>query len=368
MTGKENAKPIAHCDSWCEDCGHRRKLLGEWTCEYWNDTGHLRPCPAGTGCTEHTKKKAKDGRPNDEPAKTEAVRHRATPAEPMDELRAMELWNEGLDDLGMAETLGVTVERVKKWRSRMHLTRVRQPKPGRRKMDREEARELFHAGATDQEIAARYGVKPDYVAAWRRSEGLLRKMTPKGKVQDDARALELFRAGMDDRAMAEKLGVSQRSVKNWRLRQGFKRATGAAAHKKAPTLNRETDPETGQKQQEENAEMKNEPVKTEAAETGIALDFARALQESPAVPPEELRARPSGGFRMGARPEKNGKTEETEGADLLTVQDFLTLCARFVPAMALGGRLLLNGSAVCDIKSVMLRNEGGVLTVGIETC
>lgn len=44
---------------------------------------------------------------------------------PMDELRAMELFKEGLDDLQMAETLGVSPTRVKRWRQRMHLLRPR---------------------------------------------------------------------------------------------------------------------------------------------------------------------------------------------------------------------------------------------------
>lgn len=54
-----------------------------------------------------------------------AGRHRKMSTQQMDELRAMQLFNDGLDDLGMAEALGVTVQRVKAWRSRMHLQRPR---------------------------------------------------------------------------------------------------------------------------------------------------------------------------------------------------------------------------------------------------
>lgn len=56
------------------------------------------------------------------------------PAAPMDEIRAMELFNDGLDDLAMAETLGVGEHRVKEWRRRMHLQRL----PGRRAAQREQ--------------------------------------------------------------------------------------------------------------------------------------------------------------------------------------------------------------------------------------
>lgn len=40
---------------------------------------------------------------------------------PIDELRAMELWREGLDDLAISESLGVPISRVSAWRRRMHL-------------------------------------------------------------------------------------------------------------------------------------------------------------------------------------------------------------------------------------------------------
>lgn len=45
--------------------------------------------------------------------------------EPLDEIRAMELFREGLDDIGIAEALGCAVYRIKDWRSRMHLLRPR---------------------------------------------------------------------------------------------------------------------------------------------------------------------------------------------------------------------------------------------------
>lgn len=40
---------------------------------------------------------------------------------PMDELRAMELYREGLDDLAISEALEESMERVKTWRRRMKL-------------------------------------------------------------------------------------------------------------------------------------------------------------------------------------------------------------------------------------------------------
>ena len=45
----------------------------------------------------------------------------APPKPPIDELRAMELYREGLDDLAISEALGESVTRVKNWRRRMKL-------------------------------------------------------------------------------------------------------------------------------------------------------------------------------------------------------------------------------------------------------
>ena len=44
---------------------------------------------------------------------------------PMDELRAMELYREGLDDLAISEALGETQNRVKEWRRRMKLPTIK---------------------------------------------------------------------------------------------------------------------------------------------------------------------------------------------------------------------------------------------------
>lgn len=46
----------------------------------------------------------------------------------MDEIRAMELYEDGLDDLAMSEALGVGVCRVEAWRKRMHLKTQKQRK------------------------------------------------------------------------------------------------------------------------------------------------------------------------------------------------------------------------------------------------
>lgn len=54
-----------------------------------------------------------------------ATRKRSGSVEPFDESRATELFNEGLDDLAIAEALGVSKNRIQQWRSRIQLYRPR---------------------------------------------------------------------------------------------------------------------------------------------------------------------------------------------------------------------------------------------------
>lgn len=66
------------------------------------------------------------------------------PAAPMDELRAMELFKEGYDDIAMSEALGISVKRVQAWRSRMHLKRP-QGRPKKSTEEEAESVESLHA-------------------------------------------------------------------------------------------------------------------------------------------------------------------------------------------------------------------------------
>jgi len=64
----------------------------------------------------------------------------------MDEIRAMELYEDGLDDLAMSEALGVGVCRVEEWRKRMHLkTQKRRKKAENVKKETKPAQPPEHA-------------------------------------------------------------------------------------------------------------------------------------------------------------------------------------------------------------------------------
>lgn len=130
------------------------------TCDYLLHVGHSRGCPPGVGCPMHTGKLAKRCRrqmqradfeeaAGELPAKAGKATSAATvgtkqakkqpDVSPFDELRAMQLYSDGLDDIAMADALGITAKRVQNWRLRMHLKR---PNGGqKRKKEQEMKRE-----------------------------------------------------------------------------------------------------------------------------------------------------------------------------------------------------------------------------------
>lgn len=107
--------------AYCRGCGH---LSGK-ACDYLIHVGHSRGCPPGVGCPLHTRpEKAKTA------VETGKLAKKKPDTTPLDELRAMQLYNDGLDDIAMADALGVTAKRVQSWRLRMHLKR---PNAGQKK-------------------------------------------------------------------------------------------------------------------------------------------------------------------------------------------------------------------------------------------
>ena len=79
---------------------------------------------------------------------------------PMDEIRAMELYREGQNDLGIAETLGESVNRVREWRYRMRL-----------KANRTRRAEQSRAEQSRAEQSAAFFEEPPDAAAMEKEEG-----------------------------------------------------------------------------------------------------------------------------------------------------------------------------------------------------
>lgn len=85
--------------------------------------------------------------------------------------------------------------------------------------------ELWQAGLTDAEIAARVGAKANTITAWRRKRGLATKQPPRSfarlDADSDTRRKFLYRLGWSDDRMAAHEGVGPPRIKRWRDRRGL---------------------------------------------------------------------------------------------------------------------------------------------------
>lgn len=113
----------------------------------------------------------------------------------------------------------------------------KEPKADGRKMrksrlDCTEAMALYESGATDREIAKKFGITPCPVRKWREKHGLeanyrkrgsqTRRITPPGRSKLDCpEAMALYRGGATDCEIAKAMGVSGGAVYNWRVRRGY---------------------------------------------------------------------------------------------------------------------------------------------------
>ena len=136
---------------------------------------------------------------------------------PIDEIRAKELFDEGYDDLAIAEALGCSKTRIKEWRSRMHLLH---PRGGLRtqKIDSERAMAMFRAGESDEAIAAAFGCSRTAVKAWRKRSGLQHPRDGDHKKREEAKKTESENQAIEQ-AQAETPDVTQAPDKPMRVWQ-----------------------------------------------------------------------------------------------------------------------------------------------------
>ena len=148
--------------------------------------------------------------PKPEPAPILPAPHKQPPARPpMDELRAMELFREGLDDLQIAEALGETKNRVVEWRYRMHLLR---PRGGASEKQKKQRAEGLYGKNPPKEV-----FQPKKKAA---IELLLGKQKKYGRL-DTERARELYDQGLGDQRIGDALDVAKETVASWRKKNGL---------------------------------------------------------------------------------------------------------------------------------------------------
>lgn len=98
---------------YCRDCIYAGSAGNYPTCEYILHTRRPRPCPAGEGCT----------------VKKTILEETDMPKATWDKNRALALFQEGADDLAIAEAVGATKDAIRVWRGRQHLLRAPKKKP-----------------------------------------------------------------------------------------------------------------------------------------------------------------------------------------------------------------------------------------------
>lgn len=148
--------------------------------------------------------------PKPEPEPILPTPRKQTPARPpMDELRAMELFNEGLEDLAIAEVLGETVTRIKEWRRR---TRLLRPRGGASEKQKKQRAEGLYGKNPPKEA-----FQPKKKSA---VELLLGKQKKYGRL-DTARARELYDQGLGDQRIGDELDVAKETVASWRKKNGL---------------------------------------------------------------------------------------------------------------------------------------------------
>ena len=112
---------MSELGTYCKGCDHLKPTGSGKTCDYMLDTGRRRPCPAGEGCTEHTKRQ-----PDKKKRKASIPEALLLGADrkvygKLDEARAKELYDRGLGDQRIANALNVAKSTVASWRKRNGL-------------------------------------------------------------------------------------------------------------------------------------------------------------------------------------------------------------------------------------------------------
>lgn len=88
--------------------------------------------------------------------------------------------------------------------------------------EEKERRKLYDQGLTDQEIAESLYLSKHAVYNWRRRRGLPANSTQGGKEYDHRRRLNYWRQGLVDKEIANRVGVTTGAISQWRWKHGLK--------------------------------------------------------------------------------------------------------------------------------------------------
>lgn len=257
--------------------------------------------------------------PKPEPAPILPAPHKQPPARPpMDELRAMELFREGLDDLQIAEALGETKNRVIEWRYRMHLLR---PRGGASEKQKKQRAEGLYGKNPPKEV-----FQPKKKAA---IELLLGKQKKYGRL-DTERARELYDQGLGDQRIGDALDVAKSTVASWRKRIGLPNHQQLVEVKQAET-------------------EKTESGTT--AEEDKAMKKDNMLAGGAAISPEEVS--------KAEEPAAVG--EEAPGSgETLTVRGLCAIAQRLLDFGLGEARVSIGGKPIEDFQRVTVQLGGSV--------
>ena len=136
---------------------------------------------------------------------------------PADEEKLRELYDQGLSDRKVAETLEVKESLVYRWRKERGL-------PGNfprthNRIDEERARKLYDQGLTDNRIALAIGCSQVAVCHWRKRNGLEQRF--RFAHMDYVRIRELYEEGLNDTQISRITGNCTDAIRRWRKRNGL---------------------------------------------------------------------------------------------------------------------------------------------------
>lgn len=187
-------------DKFCDGCAHLASLnTASNCCVYILDKGHKRPCPSGTGCTEHTGKSKSSRSPWFNSTQNISI--------------VEKMFAEGKSDDEIARVIDRCPDTVARWRRKHGLDRSEKRKCS---WDRDLAEKLYYEGKTDSEISVVVGATYSAVKSWRRKNGLFRK-NPSDWDKELAR--KMFFDGKPDKEIADAVGMSIRCIEKFRWKE-----------------------------------------------------------------------------------------------------------------------------------------------------
>ena len=137
-----------------------------------------------------------------------------------DPVKMRELYDQGKNDSQIADSLGLTPSRVRRWRQSEQL-------PGNRRaqFNTTEAEQLIASGWSDRRLAEHFGVSTHAIVNWRKRAGILPQAdVQRKKAKKQFSALEakaLYDSGESDSAIASALHVSPSTIAVWRRQENL---------------------------------------------------------------------------------------------------------------------------------------------------